>query len=58
MMNVVKGAVNTLIVCWADCPAILENNHPTLTREMAESWRVVFPEATVRLSPTYSAVTA
>jgi hypothetical protein len=24
MMNVVKGAVNTLIVCWADCPAILE----------------------------------
>jgi hypothetical protein len=56
MMNVVKGAVNTLIVCWADSPAILENNHPALTREMAESWQSVFPDAAVHLQPTYSAV--
>lgn len=55
-MNVVKGAVNALIVCWADSPSILENNHPALTQEMAESWRSVFPEAVVHLRPAYSAV--
>jgi hypothetical protein len=56
MMNVVKGAVNTLIVCWADSPAVLEHNHPAITREMAESWQSVFPEAAVHLQPAYSAV--
>jgi hypothetical protein len=55
MMNVVQGAVNTLIVCWADSPAILEMNHPALTQEMAESWLSVFPEAAVQLRPAYSA---
>jgi len=44
MMNVVQGAVNTLIVCWADSPAKLELEHPVLTAEMAESWTSVFPE--------------
>lgn len=47
MMNVVRGAVNTLIVCWADSPARLEENHPDSTREMAETWSKVFPEARV-----------
>jgi len=47
MMNVVKGAVNTLIVCWADSPAKLEYQHPVLTAEMAEAWETVFPEANV-----------
>ena len=48
MMNVVKGAVNALIVCWADSPAKLEYQHPVLTMEMAEAWDLVFPEAAVR----------
>jgi hypothetical protein len=42
MMNVLKGAVNTLIVCWADSPAVMEMQHPTLTKEMAEAWSEVF----------------
>lgn len=42
MMNVVKGAVNTLIVCWADSPAVMEMQHPSLTKELADSWSGVF----------------
>lgn len=52
MMNVVRGAVNTLIVCWADSPARLEENHPEATREMAETWTKVFPETRVHISAT------
>ena len=48
MMNVVQGAVNALIVCWADSPAKLEYQHPVLTMEMADAWDSVFPEAGVR----------
>jgi len=48
MMNVVKGAVNALIVCWADSPAKLDYQHPVLTMEMAEAWEMVFPEANVQ----------
>lgn len=43
MMNVVMGAVNTLIVCFADAPAKLEQNHPHIVRDIAETWRSVFP---------------
>jgi hypothetical protein len=53
MMNVIKGAVNTLIVCWADSPEVFEMNHPTHTKEMVDSWRSAFPEATVQLTPAY-----
>jgi hypothetical protein len=55
-MNVVKGAVNTLIVCWADSPAVMEMNHPCLTKEMAESWLTVFPEANTQIRPAYNAM--
>lgn len=44
MMNVIKGAVNSLIVCFADAPAKLEENHPHDCRELAETWSAVFPE--------------
>jgi hypothetical protein len=44
MINVVKGAVNCLIVCFADAPAKLEDNHPHDCRELAETWSAVFPE--------------
>lgn len=53
MMNVIKGAVNTLIVCYADAPAKLENNHPQTVRNLAETWSSVFPE--VVIAPTRGA---
>lgn len=48
MMSVVRGAVNTLIVCWADSPSRLETNHPDATKKMAEAWTIVFPQAGVQ----------
>lgn len=45
MMNVVKGAVNTLIVCWADSPAVMEMQHPVLTKELVDAWSGVFSDA-------------
>jgi len=54
MMNVVKGGVNTIIVCWADSPNVFEMNHPSLTREMADSWTSVFPEIDARTRPVYT----
>lgn len=47
MMNVVKGAVNTLIVCYADAPAKLEENHPQEVRDLAETWSSVFPDVVI-----------
>uniref|UniRef100_A0A7S2HDT4 Choline transporter-like protein n=1 Tax=Helicotheca tamesis TaxID=374047 RepID=A0A7S2HDT4_9STRA len=44
MMSVILGAVNTVIVCFAESPEKLAENHPELTREMAEIWSDVFPE--------------
>jgi hypothetical protein len=44
MMNVIKGAVNTLIVCFADAPAKLEDNHPQTVRDLTETWSSVFPD--------------
>ena len=55
MMNVVKGTVNALIVCWADSPTVMETNHPRLTKEMAEAWVQVFPESRIRTAPAYAA---
>jgi hypothetical protein len=49
MMNVVKGAVNTMIVCWADSPRVFEMNHPQLTAEMSDAWGKVFPNNNVQL---------
>jgi hypothetical protein len=45
MMNVIKGAVNTLIVCWADSPSRMEENHPKLMKELHVAWSSVFPES-------------
>lgn len=44
MMSVVRGGMNTLIVCFADSPAQLEENHPELTREIVQAWAQAFPE--------------
>lgn len=54
MMNVLKGAVNTVIVCYADGPQKLEQNHPQMTYNMAKNWVSVFPECGVRI-PVLSA---
>ena len=51
MMNVIKGAVNTVIVCYADSPGKLEKNHPRLTYQMAKSWVSVFPDIGVHVPP-------
>jgi hypothetical protein len=56
MMSVVRGAVNTLIVCWADSPSRLEANHPEATQKMAEAWASVFPEAGIHTSTVPSPV--
>jgi hypothetical protein len=53
MMNVVNGAVNTLIVCWADSPAKMEMEHPMFTAEMADAWTSVFPEIALGLQSRY-----
>lgn len=49
MMYVVKGAVNTVIVCYASTPTLLANNHPDLTKEIAEAWLLVFPDCGVEV---------
>ena len=56
MVNVVSSAVNTVIVCYADGPAMLEENHPVLTRKMASAWMSVFPNCGVRVPPNRSIV--
>lgn len=44
MMSVVRGGLNTLIVCFADSPALLEENRPELTKELIDAWAESFPE--------------
>jgi Plasma-membrane choline transporter len=50
MASVLRGAVNTMIVCWADAPSAFEMEHPHLTQELATGWNAVFPSANVRPS--------
>ncbi|GKY92596.1 hypothetical protein MPSEU_000229700 [Mayamaea pseudoterrestris] len=38
LVGVVGSAVNTVLVCFAADPFIFDKNHPTLSREMRESW--------------------
>jgi hypothetical protein len=47
MMNVIKGAVNILIVCGTDSPSKFEENHPAMTKEMTEAWSTAFPQSIV-----------
>jgi len=44
MMSVIQGGLNTLVVCFADSPALLEENHPELTQEMIDAWAESFPQ--------------
>ena len=54
MASVLRGAVNTMIVCWADSPAAFEMQHPHLTQDLVQAWSEVFPSANVR--PIYTPV--
>ena len=44
-MQVVKGAVNTLIVCWADNRAQIEIEHPDMSKMLVEAWQRSFPHS-------------
>lgn len=54
--NVIRGAVNTLIVCFADDPAKLEDNHPELSLRMVHAWSAAFPDCGMNTRPMYSVV--
>lgn len=57
IMNVVKGAVNTLVVCFADSPKKLEDNHPELTQYLMSAWKSAFPSAWNEIGrPEYSVI--
>ena len=43
MMNVIHGAVNTLIVCWAESPESFRDNHKYWADQMEEVWSSAFP---------------
>jgi len=44
LMSVVASAVSTVVVCFAESPAEFEHNHPQLSGEMRNAWRVAWPE--------------
>jgi hypothetical protein len=53
MMSVIQGAVNTLIVCWADLPSSFRENHPDWAEKLIEAWSSAFPQSQLRhQSPT------
>jgi Plasma-membrane choline transporter len=57
MMSVVRGAINTLIVCYADAPGKLEDNHPEETAKLSKAWSSIHPKNSALTSgPQYSMV--
>ena len=44
MMSVIQGAVQTVIVCYADNPKKLLENHREDTTKMTEAWMSVYPD--------------
>ena len=43
LMNVVKGAVNTVIVCWADNQGRIMAEHANMGEELLAAWAKSFP---------------
>lgn len=43
-MSVVSSGVNTVLVCFAEAPGELRQNHPRLSNQMVRAWRLVYPE--------------
>jgi len=54
MVNVVLGSVNTLVVCWAESPSKLQQNHPEAARDMTLAWNKAFPDAGIYLGSELS----
>jgi ABC-type dipeptide/oligopeptide/nickel transport system permease component len=43
IMSVVASAVNTVIVCFAEDPAVFQVNHPQLSENLRVAWRSSYP---------------
>jgi hypothetical protein len=43
-MSVVSSGVDTVLVCFAEAPTDLRQNHPRLSDQMVRAWRLVYPE--------------
>jgi uncharacterized membrane protein len=43
MLSVVDSSVNTVLVSFAEAPDEFEQNHPKLSGEMRDAWRLVYP---------------
>ena len=43
LMSVVKGAVNTVVVCWADNQTRVLSEHPVLGAQLIDAWSTSFP---------------
>ena len=44
LMNVVRAAVETVIVAFAEAPGEFQTHHPALSNNMIQKWRQVFPD--------------
>ena len=47
MMSIVQGAVKAIIVCYADHPQKLHENHPEDTTKLTESIAIAYPSISV-----------
>jgi hypothetical protein len=43
LLSTIGSGVNTVIVMFADAPNEFQTNHPTLSRNMRETWSQVYP---------------
>jgi hypothetical protein len=43
MLSVVDSSVNTVLVSFAEAPEEFQQNHPKLSGEMRDAWRLVYP---------------
>ena len=46
-LGIVRSAVNTVIVLFAEAPAEFQNNHPQLANEMRSAWTGAWPELAI-----------
>jgi hypothetical protein len=44
VMGVLASACDTVLVCFAEAPRDLEQNHPGLHRTMVQAWQLVYPD--------------
>jgi hypothetical protein len=56
MISVVCSAVHTLIICHADAPSKLEDNHPEEIAIMSKAWLLAYPQGAVTHVSKFSVV--